>query len=465
MFLDYYHLREQPFGVTPDPRYLYLSRAHREALASLYYGVQAGRGFMALIAEPGMGKTTLLMQLLERLRKSACVAFLFQTQCNSRELLRYLMADMGLESREQDFVNLHAQLNQALIRMSRAGKRFVLVIDEAQNLDSSVLETVRLLSDFETPSSKLIQIVLSGQPQLADKLARLPLVQLRQRIAILGRLDPFSPEETGKYIGHRLRIAGHDGSPIFTSGAINIIAAQSRGIPRNINNLCFSALSLGCALGRSKIDREILLEAVRDLEMEPLGNIRQPAKVEVPPLPPAPAAQPRSAPRSVRQIRFGHGLIWSAALGASCFLAFLLLFPSVRSACRTSFTRAFAPSLPEARLIQQHYRSIPLFVSATLRGPKDALPTRTSGAVAPNGNSTVTVEAKSGKTFYQVCVGECGRFARDLVQQIRALNPQIADLKHIAVGLRNVLPGRTRTSTGNSPAGLGNSDPTTSARN
>jgi general secretion pathway protein A len=280
MFLDYYHLREQPFGVTPDPRFLYLSQTHREALASLYYGVESGRGFLALIAEPGMGKTTLLFQLMERVRKSACFAFLFQTQCDSREFLRYLLADMGIDSHGHDLVEMHEQLNAALMRLKRAGMRFVLIIDEAQNLDDSVLETVRLLSDFETPSSKLMQIILSGQPQLAAKLARPSLAQLRQRIAILSRLEPFSPAETRQYIDHRLQVAGYDGGPLFTSEATAIIAAQGRGIPRNINNLCFNALSLGYALGRKKVDGEMVLEAVRDLDVEPLGHLGMPCHPE-----------------------------------------------------------------------------------------------------------------------------------------------------------------------------------------
>ena len=149
MFLDFYHLREQPFGVTPDPRYLYLSRTHREALASLFYGVEMGRGFLALIAQPGMGKTTVLFRLLERLRKSTYTAFLFQTQCDSQEFLRSLVADMGIDSQGHDLVQMREELNEALIRLKRADRRFVLVIDEAQNLEDSVLETVRLLSDFE----------------------------------------------------------------------------------------------------------------------------------------------------------------------------------------------------------------------------------------------------------------------------------------------------------------------------
>src|SRR6266478_5579064 len=166
MFLDYYRLREQPFGVTPDPRFLYLSPAHREALASLYYGIEAGRGFLALIAKPGMGKTTLLFQLLEKFQGNARTAFLFQTQCSSREFMRFLLAELGFESQEQDFVRMHEEFNKLLLQEARAGKRFIIVVDEAQNLDPSVLETVRLLSDFETPQAKLLQIILSGQPEL-----------------------------------------------------------------------------------------------------------------------------------------------------------------------------------------------------------------------------------------------------------------------------------------------------------
>jgi general secretion pathway protein A len=455
MFLDYYHLREQPFGVTPNPRYLYLSRVHREALATLYCGVEAGRGFMALIAEPGMGKTTLLMQLLERLRKSAIVVFLFQTQCNSLELLRYLLADLGLASGEQDAVNLHAQLNQALIRMSRAGRRFVLVIDEAQNLDSSVLETIRLLSDFETPSSKLIQIILSGQPQLADKLADPSLVQLRQRISILARLEPFSPEETEQYIEHRLRVAGHDGRRIFTSGATEVIAAESQGIPRNINNLCFNALSLGCALKRWKIDQEIVLEAVRDLELEALGHTPHSAQTHAPP---APAAEPRNNPRSARQRGLGQGHLGSAALGAAFFLMFLLLFPSVREVCRTPFTRAFATTLAAAKPIQRYLPSVLLSVSTGRQVSKGALADRPSGAVAATGHPNVTVEVKPWRTFYRICAESFRRFDSELTQQIR-------DLMHQGTGQKIAISGGARTSTGSYSVGHGESETMASKRN
>src|SRR2546429_1721940 len=153
MFLNFYRLREQPFGVTPDPRFLYFSPAHREALASLFYGIETGRGFLSLVAQPGMGKTTLLFQLLKRWKGYVHSAFLFQTQCDSRELLRYLMEDLGLDSQDRDIVRMHTDLNDFLFRETKAGKRVVLFIDEAQNLSDSVLETVRLLSDFEDRKS------------------------------------------------------------------------------------------------------------------------------------------------------------------------------------------------------------------------------------------------------------------------------------------------------------------------
>ena len=267
MFLDFYGLREQPFGVTPDPRFLYLSPAHREALASLYYGVEAERGFLALIAKPGLGKTTLLFHLLEKLRRNARTVFLFQTQCNSREFMRFLLAELGVEGPDQDFVHLHEQFNKMLLAESRAGRRFIVVIDEAQNLDTSVLETVRLLSDFETPQAKLLQIILSGQPELADKLASPHLAQLRQRVSMLNRLVPLSVEESGKYIVHRLRVAGYLGGPLFDAHALEAIAQFSAGIPRNINNCCFNALSLGFALGRKVMDLSVVEEVIHDLDI------------------------------------------------------------------------------------------------------------------------------------------------------------------------------------------------------
>src|SRR6202795_551091 len=272
MFLEHYGLIEEPFGVTPDPRFLYLGPKHREALASLLYGTEANRGFLALIAKPGMGKTTLLFQYLEHLGNKARTAFVFQTDCNSRELVRHILIDLGLDASGKDLPAMHEMLNQLLMEEMRAGRRFILVIDEAQNLEEKVLESVRLLSNFETPWMKLMQIVIAGQPQLAKRLAKPSLAQLRQRISLVIRIEPFKTEEINAYINHRLRVAGYQGPSLFTAGARLLIAKRSEGIPRNINNICFNAMSLAYALKRKTIDRDIIREVLADLDLESLNE-------------------------------------------------------------------------------------------------------------------------------------------------------------------------------------------------
>ena len=286
MFLESYGLREDPFGVTPNPRFLYLSQTHREALLALIHGIERGRGFLTLTAEPGMGKTTLVFQLLERLRESCNTVFLFQTQCDSRELFRYLLGSLGVDGSNQDFVTLHEKLNEILARERLAGRKFVLVIDEAQNLDESVLETVRLLSDFETAETKLMQILLVGQTQLRKKLASPDLSQLRQRIATVARLEPLNVAETVEYVHHRLRVAGYPGGTLFTSDALEKIAELSRGIPRCINNLCYNALSLGYERGLERINADVIeevaavLDVAADHRIEPKPSAT-PVKVQV----------------------------------------------------------------------------------------------------------------------------------------------------------------------------------------
>lgn len=267
MYLNFFGFREQPFGVTPDPRFLYLSAAHREALASLYYGIEAGRGFLGLIANPGMGKTTILFHLLEKFRSTARTAFVFQTQCTSREFMRFLLSELGYEGDTQDFVRMNEEFNKRLLQEARAGHRFIVVVDEAQNLDPSVLETVRLLSDFETPRAKLLTIILAGQPQLAGKLASPELAQLRQRVSLVNRLEPLPDWEVKNYVEHRLKVAGYEGAPLFSSDALERMAEFTAGIPRNLNNFCFNALSLACAMRQKLVDLAIVDEVISDLDI------------------------------------------------------------------------------------------------------------------------------------------------------------------------------------------------------
>jgi type II secretory pathway predicted ATPase ExeA len=272
--LSFYGMPQQPFDVTPDPAYLYLTPSHREALTSLKEGIEHFRGFMVLVAEPGMGKTTLLNKLMEQLTDSARVVFLFQTQCSSRELLCFILNELEVDHTGMDVVAMHRALNQALLEEMLRGRRFVLVVDEAQNLQEPVLETIRLLSDFETTHSKLIQIVLAGQPQLADSLMKPSLVQLRQRIAVLSSLKALTPTETAAYIEHRLRAAGWRDKMIFSSDALDQIAESSGGVPRRINNLCFNALLEGFHRGVEVVEQDLVKEVAERLNVDAL--VRRP---------------------------------------------------------------------------------------------------------------------------------------------------------------------------------------------
>jgi general secretion pathway protein A len=271
MFLNFYQLAEPPFGVTPDPRFLYLGSTHREALASVLHGLSTGRGFTALIAGPGMGKTALLRLILQKLQGSTRTAFLSQSRCSPRELLMSVLASLGIEGGGESFSKMHAKLNDTLLREYNTQKRFVVVIDEAQDLAGSTLELLRVLSNVETSREKLMHFVLSGHPQLAEKLASPQLIQLRQRVSIIARLQPFDAEETRLYIDHRLRVAGYDfARPLFTSSALNLIICNTRGVPRNINNVCFNALSLGFVNRQQMIDVDIIQEVLEDLDLQKL---------------------------------------------------------------------------------------------------------------------------------------------------------------------------------------------------
>lgn len=268
MLLSYFNLREQPFGVTPNPSYLFDTPTHREALAGLLYGIHSGLGFIALTAEPGMGKTTILSEALSRLNNKARTVFLFQAITSPTELFRALLIDLGEKDPPGTLIDMETRLNEILVKENESGQRLVVVLDEAQNLDNSVLEAVRMLSNFETASHKLLQVILCGQQQLADRLAEPELLQLRQRISIFATLKPLTRIEIANYIEHRLKVAGYESPhPLFTHEAVSLIAHYSGGIPRNINNLCFNSLSIACAIRKNVVDAEVVREVIGDLGM------------------------------------------------------------------------------------------------------------------------------------------------------------------------------------------------------
>jgi general secretion pathway protein A len=270
-------LRENPFGSTPDPRYLYQTVTHREALSSLRVGIECDVGFQALVAAPGMGKTTLLFHLLSRLKALARTAFLFQIQADSREFLQNVLHEMGGESNGSNLVNMQQEINQLLVSQARAGKRTILVIDEAQSLETPVLETIRMLSNFELSNKKLLQVILAGQPQLAETLRRPELAQLCQRIWILTRIAPLGMDDVKQYVAYRLRIAGYGESELFSEQALRFVWRYSGGTPRNVNRLCFNALLAAAALKCKRIDADLLQEVAADLDFD-LSNLSVPSK-------------------------------------------------------------------------------------------------------------------------------------------------------------------------------------------
>lgn len=283
LMLDFYGLREHPFWVSPNPRYLYPSLQHREALAALISGVENLVGFAALIAEPGTGKTTLLFDVLGRFHDRANTAFVFNTQCDGLELLRQIFTDLQIPDTdsERDMVRLHQKF-KAFVANHHRTKPVVIIIDEAQNLDNSALETLRLLSNFEAADRKLLHIILAGQPLLREKLRSPSLTQLLQRITIISRLGNLAPDETAEYIAFRLRTAGYEGPPLFSDEAMAKIKIASRGVPREINRICINALQMGFNLQQREMGVEVIRGALSALRLSSAVRTEAPRRLDGP---------------------------------------------------------------------------------------------------------------------------------------------------------------------------------------
>ena len=267
MYLDYYGFREPPFSLTPDPRFLFLSERHRDALEHLLYGIRERKGFIQLTGEVGAGKTTLCRAALERLGPGVHTALILNPVLSSPQLLRTILVELGLEpSGRSDRALYLEQLNAHLLEQAHAGTDVVLIIDEAQDLSPELLEQVRLLSNLETDRQKLIQIVLIGQPELRRMLDDPALRQLRQRITVRYHLTPLDRDETELYVQWRMQVAGGNGRLAFTPWALRAIHRYSGGIPRLINAVCDTALLAGYVAGDDQLTGRHVRRAVRELE-------------------------------------------------------------------------------------------------------------------------------------------------------------------------------------------------------
>jgi len=270
MYLQHYGLTRSPFEMTPDPSFLYMGEAHREGLATLVYGVQAGKGFVLLTGEVGTGKTTLLHALLSQLDAATASAFLFNPRLEPLDFFQVLFDEFAIEVPCQSKADYLLALNRFLVeRLEKGEPTPLLIVDEAQNLSTEMLEEIRLLSNLETPTTKLIQIMLVGQPELKELLDRPELRQLRQRIALRHDLRPFDQDETAQYVAERLARAGYSGKPLFKRRALREIYRTTGGIPRLINSLCDSALLLGYSRDLRTLGPDAIEEVAKDLDLRP----------------------------------------------------------------------------------------------------------------------------------------------------------------------------------------------------
>ncbi len=279
MYTQFFNFKEKPFNLTPDPRFLYLSPGHQEALASMLYGIKEKRGFISIIGEIGIGKTTLLHTLFKELGDEVKTIFIFNTKINFIELLQNILTELDLKPVSDNKTALINQLNEYLIARLAANEIVALIIDEAQNLSPEVLEELRMLSNLETPKEKLLQIILVGQPELDLILRSDNLRQLKQRIAINCYLTALNREEQVKYIVHRLTIAGHRGNQVFSPEALSLICRHSRGIPRLINIFCDNALLTAYGREQTRVDADIMQEIINDYEQSKI----RPAGEKAPP--------------------------------------------------------------------------------------------------------------------------------------------------------------------------------------
>ncbi len=266
MYNEFFGLETDPFRINPDQRFLDMSESHREALATLVYEVQEQKGFIVITGEVGTGKTTVLNALLGKLKPTVQAAYLFNTVLSLEDFFDYLFEELELEPVEP-FRKVRAlrRLNAHLIERLRMGLQTLLIIDEAQNLSDELLEEIRMLSNLETPQSKLLQIVLVGQPELAEKLDQSELRQLRQRVELRHQIVPLDACGTGQYVRERLLIAGHANAEIFTNSALRDVYSYSRGIPRVINVLCDNALLTAFARQSLRVSSAMVKSAADDV--------------------------------------------------------------------------------------------------------------------------------------------------------------------------------------------------------
>jgi len=327
MYESFYGLSEKPFNLTPDPDFLFMSASHKKAMTYLKYGIESKEGFIQLSGEIGSGKTTILRGLLRGLDREIRTAYMVNPRGTFRQILRTLLDQLNVVPFRLDYSKerLLNKFHEFLKSQEALNHPVVLIFDEAQNLDVSTLEELRMLSNYETEKNKLVQIILVGQPELREKLDRPEMIQLRQRIAVRCHLGPLSREETEAYINHRLRIAGSNGTIKFTPDACDVIQRFSRGIPRLINIACNNLMLAGYVEEKKTFSGEMAERVIREMQADD-GRAEPPKPEAVTEPAPQPAeavstTPPAAARERPRRSKRRRRLVWAAVIAGLIVLA------------------------------------------------------------------------------------------------------------------------------------------------
>jgi general secretion pathway protein A len=423
MYLDFYHLKKAPFHITPDPEFLFLSPSHKAALGALVYGIEERQGFVALIGEVGLGKTTILRSYLERVDQSQFKPiYMFNSNISFSDLLKTLCREFGIEALTEDVADTVNRLHQVLIEEYKQGRNVALIVDEAQHMPIETLEHLRMLSNLETSTQKLIQIVLVGQPEFDAKLNNHALRQLKQRLVIRGTISPLTDEESRDYIIYRLAKVVMVDEPIFTKGALRKIIKHAQGTPRVINILCTNALIQGFGYRKRRISTKLIKEVIADY----------------------------TGKKPQRRWRLQIALAGTTALLAALFwfspyqevalskinLAKVMPFMTPSVASRISPPQetpaAVRDSLPPALISTSEQPTQP-------PRPAVAPPSPETSESAPAAPTTVRT-VKKGDQVARVALEMYGSSNNAVLEWIRKNNPQLRDLNRVDVGMQLTLP-------------------------
>ncbi|MCC6766455.1 MAG: AAA family ATPase [Deltaproteobacteria bacterium] len=447
MYAAHFGLTAEPFSLTPDPAFFYLSPDHAEALAGLKIGLESRRGLMLMIAEVGMGKTTLLYSMLDQLDPQVHTAYLSNTRLSFDDLLRQALTDFGQPCASRDRVDLLNALNAFLHERASVGETAALIIDEAQNLDEATFEDLRLLSNYETYTDKLLQIVLVGQPELDTKLARPSLRQVTERVAVRCHINPLTTAESLRYLEHRLRVAGGS-TDVFTPMALRLLVWKARGIPRRLNILCHSAMLFAYGRAARRVSFREARAAIREKQGQGLVTINPRRRFVSAPGAPSEAQPWRIAAAAAAGIAFVLGYGGGYIGGHSDTLAPLAAptrIIQMNEAAAAPSSGDVAPVAPAvaAPAVETVEAPTPHPAPSPERAAEQIAATAAEPAPEPPTFREIVVpRGTSLSALAQQYYGDGGP---KLMQRIRDLNPQIVDVDHIYAGDRLRLPAVDET--------------------